>query len=115
MAEGITKPGTVENFVKAHHPVRISPEAIDVYLAELDKLTLTVTAKAVGLMQAGGRKTLSREDAQEAFRTTTATGDDAPVMNPAALFHQLDRMPPEQVFQVVRLVDEWLARQAHPQ
>ena len=109
MADGITKPGTVENFVKALHPARISPEAIAVYMEELDKLTRAVTDKAFALMQAGGRKTLTREDAQEAFRTTTATGDEAPVMQPAAVFHQIDRMPPTQVFEVVRLIQEWLA------
>mgnify|MGYP001618694011 FL=1 len=114
MPDGITKPGTVENFVKALHPVRISPEAVAVYLEELDRLTRAVTDKAVALMQASGRKTLSREDAKEAFRTTASTGDDAPVMEPAAVFRQLDRMPPPQVFEVVRLIQEWLANQSRP-
>ena len=114
MPDGITKPGTVENFVKALHPVRISPEAVAVYLEELDRLTRAVTDKAVALMQASGRKTLSREDAKEAFRTTASTGDDAPVMEPAAVFRQLDRMPPPQVFEVVRLIQEWLASQSRP-
>lgn len=114
MAERITKPGTVENFVKDNHPVRISPEATAVYMDELDRITRAVTDKAVALMQAGGRKTLSQEDAQEAFRTTTSTGDDAPVMEPAAIFRQLDRMPPPKVFDVVRLIQEWLANQAKP-
>lgn len=109
MAEGITKPGTVENFVKALHPVRVSPEAVDVYLEQLDRIARAVTAKAVALMQAGDRKTLSKEDVKEAFRTIAAMGDDAPVMEPAAIFHQLDRMAPPQVFEVVRLVQEWLA------
>lgn len=110
MAERITKPSTVENFVKALHPVRISPEAIDVYLDQLDRLTTAVTAKAVTLMQAANRKTLSREDAQEAFKLA-ATGDDAPVMEPAAIFRQMDRLPPAKVFEVVRLIQDWLSAQ----
>lgn len=112
MAQRITKPGTVEDFVKERHPVRLSPEATTVYLDELDRLTAAVTQKAVALMQAGGRKTLSREDAKEAFRTTTSTGDNAPAMEPAALFRQLDHMPPPKVFEVVRLIQEWLANQS---
>jgi histone H3/H4 len=112
--DGITKKGTVEKFVKALHPVRISPEAVAVYMEELDKLTRAVTDKAVVLMQAGDRKTLSREDAKEAFRTIASTGDDTPVMEPAAIFRQLDRMPPPQVFEVVRLIQEWLAAQSKP-
>lgn len=114
MADGITKPGTVENFVKALHQVRISPEAVVVYLEELDRLTRAVTDKAVALMQVGGRKALSQEDAKEAFRTTTSTGDDTPVMEAGAVFRQLDRMPPPQVFEVVRLIQEWLANQSRP-
>ena len=112
--ERISKPGTVEIFVKSLYPVRLSPEAITVYLDQLDLLTAAVSAKAVALMQAAGRKTLSADDAKEAFRTTTATGDNAPVMDPAALFHQLDRLPPAQVFEVVRLIQEWLAAQSKP-
>jgi histone H3/H4 len=114
MADGITKPGTVENFVKALHPVRISPEAVTVYLTQLDAVASAVTNKAVALMQAAGRRTLMPEDATEAFRTTIATGENAPVMDPATLFRQLDRMAPAQVFEVVRLVQEWLAAQQKP-
>ncbi|MEW5749039.1 MAG: hypothetical protein AB1793_09715 [Candidatus Thermoplasmatota archaeon] len=114
MPDGITKPGTVENFVKALHPVRISPEAVAVYLEELDRIAGAVTEKAVSLMQVAGRKTLTGEDAREAFRTMTATGDEAPLMEPEAIFRQLDRMPPPQVFEVVRLIQEWLAAQARP-
>lgn len=112
MVERITKPGTVEDFVKWLHPVRISLEAKTVYMDELDKITKAVTDKAVALMRAGGRTTLSEADAREAFRTTASTGDDAPAMEPAALFRQLDRMPPPKVFEVVRLIQEWLANQS---
>lgn len=68
------------------------------------------TERAVARMQAAGRKTLMPEDATEAFRSI-AIGDSAPVMDPATLFRQLDRMAPAQVFEVVRLVQKWLAAQ----
>lgn len=60
MAERITKPGTVENFVKDLHPVRISPEATTVYMDELDKLTKSVTDKAVALMQLAAARPCQR-------------------------------------------------------
>lgn len=109
MPAEITRPGTVEAFVKASHDIRVSPEALDTFVLELGKVAQLATDRAVRLAEQESRRTLSKDDVLEGFRTAVPIGDDAPPPEPAAIFRQLDRMPPQQVFEVVRLIQEWLA------
>lgn len=113
MAEAITRPGTVEQFIKAQFHIRVSPDALEAFIEALNKISQVVTEKAVALSKESGRQTLNAADVKAAFRTAAPTEEDQPVMEPARLFKMIDRMTTDQVAEVIRLIQEWLA--AKPQ
>jgi histone H3/H4 len=92
MAEAITRPGTVEQFIKSQFQIRVSPEALEAFIVDLSNISQAVTEKAVALARAEGRQTLNQADVNEAFRSTAPPGDDGPILEPARLFKQIDRI-----------------------
>lgn len=109
MAEQITRPGTVELFIKALHPTRVSPEALETFIDVLNQLAKQLTDKAVALAKADGRQTLSPAHVKQAFQTSELVGESGPALGPARLLKELDKMTNEQIADLVRLIQERLS------
>ena len=109
MAEQITRPGTVEQFIKAQHPIRVSPEALEAFIEVLNQLAQQLTDKTVALAKSEGRQTLSAAHVKQAFQTSDLVGESGPALGPARLLKELDKMTNEQVADLVRLIQDRLA------
>ena len=109
MAKEITKPGTVELFIKELYPVRISPEALDAFIVILDQLAKQITDKAVALAKEEGHQTLTEVHVKQAFQSSDLAGEGGPPLGPGRILKELDKMTNEQIADLVRLIQERLS------
>lgn len=113
----ITRRSTVEQFLKDHTGLRVGPEPIDLFCTLVNDLAREVVARAGELAQADSqRTTLLSKDITEAYRSIvwTAGGGGAPP-DPAILFTLIDRLTTDQLADLVKKINEWLASQvSHP-
>jgi histone H3/H4 len=107
-ASSVTRPSTVEQFLKTTTGLRVGPKPIEVFLAHLDALALAVAKKAAEIAQAdGGRATLLERDITQAFEAAGGVPSGPP--DPAAVFTQLDRLTTDQLAALINQIRDWLA------
>lgn len=114
--EPITRRSTVEAFLKAATPLRVSPTAIDQFVSLFNSLAQTIAGKAVTLAQDDSRTTLLDRDVTQAFSTVVLSpGSGVPPLDPTVLFDQIDKLSNDQLVTLLKRIDEWLKAQgAHP-
>jgi hypothetical protein len=106
----ITTRSAAERFIKTRirPEARVGPGVIDGLITRLTDLGDQVVRKADREAAAGGRTTLLDRDLVEAFETVSPVGS-GPAVDPATVFGYLDRMTIEQLGEVVRKIQAWLA------
>lgn len=106
----ITRPTTVEQFLKTVTGLRAGPKPIEVFLSHLDAIAQAVAKKAAELAHADGdRTTLLERDIEEAFKAAGGTLPGGSPGDPAALFAQLDRLTTDQLAVLINRIKDWLA------
>ena len=105
--ESITKPTTVQQFLKTRSGLRVEVVASDRFLATIDELAGAVADKAAAMAKAEKRTTMLERDIIEGFRSVVGTPGQ--VLDPQAVFRQLDQLDTDQLARVINLISEWLA------
>lgn len=104
----ITRPATVEQFLKTETQLRVGPKPIEVFITHLDAIARAVAKKAAELAKADGdRQTLLDRDLDEAFKAIAGSGPGQDV-DPAAIFAQIDRLKTDQIATLVNQIQDWL-------
>jgi len=117
----ITRANTVAEFLKAHGrddqggELRIGPGAGDLFLELVNQLAFQVARKAAELCRAdAGRTTLLEKDVRAAYDALVwMQGSGAPA-SPDLLFSHIDRLPTDQLAELVRRINDWLGSQGRP-
>lgn len=106
--ESITKPTTVQLFLKAHSELRVEVAAVDGFVTAIDDLAGRVADKAAALAKAEKRTTLLERDVADGFKAVVGTPGQ--LVDPDAVFRQLDQLSTDQLAKVINLIEEWLEK-----
>lgn len=87
---------------------RLGPGVLDAFIARLNTLADQATRKADALAKLAGRTTILGRDLAEAF-DTVAPEAGGQLADPSTVFAALDRMTTEQLSELVRKLQAWLA------
>lgn len=116
----ITRDNTVVEFLKAHchdddgAELRHGPGAVDLLADLVNQLALRVALKAAEICQSDeGRTTLLAKDIRAAYDALVWVQGSAASASPDLLFSHIDRLPTDQLAQLVRRINDWLGSQAH--
>ena len=109
----LTRPSTVEDFLKETTGLRVGLKPIDVFLTQIEALARAVAAKAAELARAdGNRPTLLERDIIEAFKAVAGVGTQPG--DPAGIFGQVDHLTTDQLAELINKIRDWLAHPPHP-
>lgn len=110
MPELITTKSAAERFLKERirAEARLGPGVIDAFIARLTDIGDQATRKADNLAKLAGRNTVLDRDLAEAFDTVAPAGGGQ-LADPSTVFAALDRMTTEQLSELVRKIQAWLA------
>lgn len=110
MSETIVTKTAAERFVKERirPEARVGPGVISTLITRLDTIADQAVRKADALSGLAGRTTIMERDLVEAFDTVSPVGGGQ-LADPATVFAALDRMSTEQLGQLVRKIQAWLA------
>lgn len=115
----ITREGTVVEFLKAHCrdddgvELRHGPGAVDLFAKLMNELALPVALKAAELCRDdSGRTTLLAKDVRAAYDALVWVQGSAASASPDLLFSHIDRLPTDQLAELVRCINDWLTAQA---
>lgn len=103
--ESITKPTTVQQFLKTRSDLRVEASAVDHFLATIDELAGRVADKATELAKAEKRTTMLERDVVDGFTAVVGTPGQ---VDPEAVFRQLDALDTDSLARVINLIQEWL-------
>lgn len=110
VAETITKPTTVEDYIKARGGKRVNPDAKTAFVTQLDALADRVTRATLAAMSAAGEKTVLPEHVDAGFRILS---DSAPA-DPQAVFAAMERLSNDDLAAFLRMIQDWLANPPPP-
>ncbi len=100
---GITKPNTVEAFVKALSTLRVGADAVACFLDQLNALSETVVKAAEATAKQEGRTTIMASDIKAAMTSTTGSTSDLPF-----LFKQLETLTAKDTANLADLIQKWI-------
>jgi histone H3/H4 len=103
--ESITKPTTVQQFLKTRSGLRVEASAVDHFLTTVDELAGRVADKATEIAKAEQRTTMLERDVIEGFKAVVGTPGQ---VDPASVFRQLDALDTDSLARVINLIQEWL-------
>jgi histone H3/H4 len=103
-ALSITKPNTVETFMKANTDLRIGADALKEFQKQLDTLALSITKEAARQAQASDRTTIMSADIKSAMTAVTGSTSDLPY-----LFRQLEKLTAKETADLSTLIQKWIA------
>ena len=103
-ALSITKPNTVETFMKANTDLRIAADALKEFQKQLDTLALSITKEAAKQATAAGRTTIMAADIKSAMTAVTGSTSDLPY-----LFRQLEKLTAKETADLSTLIQKWIA------
>lgn len=116
----ITRANTVVEFLKDHchddqgGELRHGPGAVDLLARLVNELALSVALKAAELCTAdAGRTTLLEKDVRTAWDGLVWVQGSAAAASPDLLFSHIDRLPTDQLAELVRRINDWLGSQVH--
>lgn len=113
----ITRDNTVVEFLKVHchdddgNELRHGPGAVDLLGHLVNQLALHVALKAAELCRADARTTLLEKDIQAAYDALVWVQGSAAAASPDLLFSHIDRLPTDQLAELVRRINDWLGSQ----
>ena len=110
MSDAITKPTTVEAYIKDRGGKRVNPDAKTAFVTQLDVIADRVARAALAAMESAGEKTLLTEHVTAGFRTLQSGGPT----NPQALFAAMERLSNDDLAEFLRLIQEWVASPPAP-
>jgi hypothetical protein len=102
----ITKPTTVELFIKDRADLRLDVGAITAFIAAIDGLADAVVVKAAALARAEARTTLLERDVTAGFQSVVGTPGQT--VDPEAVFRELDKLNTDELAKVINLIQAWL-------
>jgi len=100
---GITKPTTIEAFVKAHTELRVGADAIACLIDRLTALAEAVAKAAEVNAKKENRPTILAADVALAMASATGSTSDLPF-----LFKQLEALPAKDTADLSALIQAWL-------
>jgi hypothetical protein len=108
--EPITKPTTVEGYIKDRGGKRVNDQAKTAFVTQLDAVADRVARAALAAMAAAGEKTLLADHVAAGFRTLAGDGP----ANPQAVFVAMERLSNDDLALFLRLIQDWLANPPAP-
>ncbi len=103
-ALSITKPNTVETFMKANTDLRIAADALKEFQKQLDTLALSITKEAARQATAAARTTIMAADIKASMTAVTGSTSDLPY-----LFRQLEKLTAKETADLSTLIQKWIA------
>jgi len=103
-ALSITKPSTVETFMKSNTDLRIAADALKEFQKQLDTMALSITKEAARQAQASDRTTIMATDVKAAMTAVTGSTSDLPY-----LFRQLEKLTAKETADLSTLIQKWIA------
>ena len=101
----ITKPNTVEKFMKANTDLRISVNTLKEFQTQLDALATSVTKESAKQAMASGRTTIMSADIKAALTAVTGSTSDLQF-----LFGQLEKLGAKETADISILIQNWIAQ-----
>jgi histone H3/H4 len=99
----ITKPNTVETFMKANSTLRIGSDTISFFLTQLDTLSEAITKAAEANAKKENRTTIMPDDIKAALTSVTGSTSDLPY-----LFKQLENLTAKDTATISELIQKWI-------
>lgn len=99
----ITKPNTVESFVKANSTLRVSSDAITQFILQLNTLSETVVKAAETHAKQEDRTTIMANDVNTAMASVIGSATDLP-----SLFKQIERLNAKDTANLSMMIQKWL-------
>jgi histone H3/H4 len=100
---GITKPNTVESFIKANSALRVGVDAVSCFLELLNALSETIVKGAETNAKQEGRTTIMTADVKVAMTSATGSTSDLPF-----LFKQLEHLSAKDTAALSDLIQKWI-------
>jgi len=102
---GITKPNTVENFMKAHATLRVGVDAVAALVNQLNLLSADIVKAAEANAKQQARTTILAADITAAMTTITITGSTSDL---PFLFKQLEALNAKDTADLAALIQKWV-------
>ena len=99
----ITKPNTVETFMKANTDLRISADTLKEFQTQLDALAGSITKESEKQAKASGRTTIMTADIKAAMTAVTGSTSDLQY-----LFGQLEKLTAKETADLSTLIHNWI-------
>jgi len=99
----ITKPNTVETFMKANTDLRISADTLKEFQTQLDALAGTITKESEKQAKASGRTTIMPADIKAAMTAVVGSTSDV-----SYLFSQLEKLNAKDTATMSTLIQNWI-------
>ena len=99
----ITKPNTVETFMKANTDLRISVDTLKEFQTQLDALATSITKESEKQAKAAGRTTIMPADIKAAMTAVTGSTSDLQY-----LFGQLEKLTAKETADLSTLIHNWI-------
>lgn len=99
----ITKPNTVETFMKANTDLRISVDTLKEFQTQLDALATSITKEAEKQAKAAGRTTIMPADIKAAMTAVVGSTSDV-----SYLFSQLEKLSAKDTATMSTFIQNWI-------
>jgi len=99
----ITKPNTVETFMKANTDLRISADTLKEFQTNLDALAGSITKESEKQAKAAGRTTIMPADIKVAMTAVVGSTSDV-----SYLFSQLEKLNAKDTATMSTLIQNWI-------
>jgi histone H3/H4 len=103
MSESITKPNTIETFMKANTDLRISADTIKEFQTQIDVIATSITKESEKQAKAAGRSTIMPADIKSALSNISGSAADLPT-----LFKQLEKLNAKDTANISAMIQTWL-------
>ncbi len=100
----ITKPNTVESFIKANSTLRVGVDAVSCFLKQLNTISGTIVKAAEATAKQEGRTTIMAVDVTVAMASATgSTSSDLP-----SLFKKLEYLNAKDTADLSTMIQKWI-------
>jgi len=101
----ITKPNTIETFMKANTELRIGANTLKEFQTQLDALATSITKESEKQAAASGRTTIMPADIKAALTAVTGSTSDLQY-----LFGQLEKLSAKETADISTLIQNWITQ-----
>ena len=100
----ITKPNTVETFMKANTDLRIGADTLKEFQTQLDVIATAITKESEKQAKAANRTTIMPADIKAALMAVTGSTSDLKY-----LFGQLEKLTAKETADLSTLIQNWIS------